>query len=91
MKTPLRQKWALYIASNSRSRFMPYFAFTAAVGFGVWAWTASSESYWGAPFGFFMFWIAATVLYFERRAFAELLAMKDAEIRRLQDQQKTSA
>jgi len=91
MNIPLHHKWALFIASRSRSRVGAYIALLAAVVFLAWAWIASGESYWGVPFGIGMFWLAASILFLERRAFAELLALKDAEIARLLDERRGPA
>ena len=39
------------------------------------------------PFALFIAWMVITLLHFERRVFAELLAMRDAEIEKLRHEQ----
>ena len=86
METSLRHKWALFVARRSRAPWHTYVNLLAVVIFGVWTVAAPGDR-WAIPFACFMAWMVITLLYFERRAFAELLAMRGAEIEKLRHEQ----
>ena len=86
MKTPIRQRWALLVERNSRSRALPYICLALAVIVSIMDFSSHSDEHY---FTYFM--IILTVVEFERLGFAELLAAKDREIQRLQHENKPSA
>ena len=86
MKTPLRQRWALYVVGNSRFRVWPYCCLVMAITITILDFTFRSHDHY-LPLLFGML----TMVSFERLGFAELLAAKDREIQKLQSESNASA
>lgn len=82
--TPLRQKWATFVQHHSRWRACPYCSLLLTLLLLILQFTKY------AHFHFLLMMILLTIMLFERLAFAELLAARDSEIKRLQHENNVS-
>jgi hypothetical protein len=78
MKTPLRQKWALFVLRYSRSPIWPYSCLVLTLGLVALQFTKY------AHFHFLLVMVVLTLMAYERWAFAELFAGQKRRIEALE-------
>jgi hypothetical protein len=79
MKTPLRQRWALFVLRYSRSRIWPYFCLLLTLALVVLQFTRYAHVH------FLLVMAVVTLMAYERLAFAELFAQQRSRIAELEN------
>ena len=80
-----RQAWAIFVSKHSRGRTWPYFCLLLTITLAVLQFTPYARIH------FLLIMMPVTGWSFERLAFAELLAERDAEIARLRRDRGSSS
>jgi hypothetical protein len=72
-----RQRWALFVSAHAHGRNWPYFCLLLTITLGILQFTRYARVH------FLLVMLPVTAWAFERLAFTELLAERDAEVARL--------